>query len=67
MLEEMGNQAKDAAIILAQLNATQINHALSCIADQLEQHADLILAADQKDSEIGKQHGFSEALIDRTL
>ena len=29
MLEQMGKQAKDAAFILAQLNTTEKNHALS--------------------------------------
>ena len=49
MLEQMGKQAKDAAFILAQLNTTEKNHALSIIAEQLEQQADRILAANQKD------------------
>ena len=39
MLEQMGKQAKDAAFILAQLNTTEKNHALSIIAEQLEQQA----------------------------
>jgi len=51
MLEQMGKQAKDAAFILAQLNTTEKNHALSIIADQLEQQAEHILAANQKDIE----------------
>ena len=67
MLEQMGKQAKDAAFILAQLTTTEKNHALSIIADQLEQQADRILAANQKDIEIAKQNGLSEALIDRLL
>ena len=67
MLEQMGKQAKDAAFILAQLNTTEKNHALSIIADQLEQQADRILAANQKDIEIAKLNGLSEALIDRLL
>jgi len=67
MLVQMGKQAKDAAFILAQLNATEKNHALSIIADQLEQQEDRILAANQKDIEIAKQNGLSEALIDRLL
>ena len=48
MLEQMGKQAKDAAFILAQLNTTEKNHALSIIAEQLEQQADCILAATKK-------------------
>jgi glutamate-5-semialdehyde dehydrogenase len=54
MLEQMGKQAKDAAFILAQLNTTEKNHALSIIAEQLEQQADSILVANQKDIEIAK-------------
>mgnify|MGYP000946909072 CR=1 FL=1 len=61
MLEQMGKQAKDAAFILAQLNTTEKNHALSIIADQLEQQADRILAANQKDIEIAKQNGITLA------
>ena len=40
---------------------------LVLIAEQLEQQADCILAANQKDIEIAKQNGLSEALIDRLL
>ena len=43
MLEQMGKQAKDAAFILAQLNTTEKNHALSIIADQLEHTLSILL------------------------
>ena len=63
----MGKQAKDAAFILAQLNTTEKNHALSIIADQLEQQADRILAANQKILKLQNKMAYQEALIDRLL
>ncbi|URL02612.1 glutamate-5-semialdehyde dehydrogenase [Avibacterium sp. 20-126] len=66
-LEQMGKQAKQAAFVLAQCSEKEKNHALQCIADQLEQQADRILAENAKDIQIAKQNGLSDALIDRLL
>ncbi|MCW9716987.1 glutamate-5-semialdehyde dehydrogenase [Avibacterium sp. 21-599] len=66
-LEQMGKQAKQAAFALAQCSEKEKNHALQCIADQLEQQADRILAENAKDIQIAKQNGLSDALIDRLL
>ncbi|MEE6031877.1 glutamate-5-semialdehyde dehydrogenase [Avibacterium paragallinarum] len=66
-LVEMGKQAKQAAFVLAQCSEKEKNHALQCIADQLEQQADLILAENEKDIQAAQQNGLSEALIDRLL
>ena len=67
MLSEIVLPTVYSGFILAQLNTTEKNHALSIIADQLEQQAEHILAANQKDIKIAKQNGLSEALIDRLL
>ncbi|MFZ7239706.1 glutamate-5-semialdehyde dehydrogenase [Avibacterium avium] len=66
-LVEMGKQAKQAAFVLAQCSEKEKNHALQCIADQLEQQADRILAENEKDIQAAQQNGLSEALIDRLL
>ncbi|MGQ0286735.1 glutamate-5-semialdehyde dehydrogenase [Pasteurellaceae bacterium 22721_9_1] len=63
----MGKAAKQAAFILSQLSQQEKNHALLCIAEQLEQQKDPILAANAKDIEAAKQNGLSEAIIDRLL
>ncbi|MFZ7324521.1 glutamate-5-semialdehyde dehydrogenase [Avibacterium avium] len=66
-LVEMGKQAKQAAFVLAQCSEKEKNHALQCIADQLEQQADRILAENEKDIQAAQQNGLSDALIDRLL
>ncbi|POY44548.1 glutamate-5-semialdehyde dehydrogenase [Avibacterium gallinarum] len=66
-LVEMGKQAKQAAFVLAQCSEKEKNHALQCIAEQLEQQADRILAENEKDIQAAQQNGLSEALIDRLL
>ncbi len=43
------------------------NNALQIIADELEANADVILAANAKDIELGRQAGLTEALLDRLL
>ncbi|EGP05796.1 gamma-glutamyl phosphate reductase [Pasteurella multocida subsp. gallicida str. Anand1_poultry] len=49
-LQEMGKQAKQAALVLAQLSQQQKNQALEHIAQQLEAQSDKILAENQKTS-----------------
>ncbi|MFZ7202495.1 glutamate-5-semialdehyde dehydrogenase [Avibacterium avium] len=66
-LVEMGKQAKQAAFVLAQCSEKEKNHALQCIAEQLEQQADRILAENEKDIQAAQQNGLSDALIDRLL
>ena len=58
MLEQMGKQAKDAAFILAQLNTTEKIMRSSIIADQLEQQAERILAANQKILKSGNKTAY---------
>ena len=66
-LIQMGKQAKAAAFTLAQLSTREKNHVLEIIAAQLERQAEDILTANEKDIEIARQNGLSEALIDRLL
>ncbi|WP_165312104.1 glutamate-5-semialdehyde dehydrogenase [Vibrio ziniensis] len=63
----MGKAAKDAAFQLATATTAQKNQALSIIADELEANADVILSANAKDIELGRDAGLSEALLDRLL
>ncbi|WP_386686857.1 glutamate-5-semialdehyde dehydrogenase [Lonepinella sp. MS14437] len=63
----MGKAAKQASFILSQLSQPQKNHALSLIADQLEQQQNRILQANIQDIDNAKKAGLSEAIIDRLL
>ncbi|ERF77988.1 glutamate-5-semialdehyde dehydrogenase [Gallibacterium anatis] len=66
-LQQMGQQAKQAAYQLATLAHQQKNSALAKIAEQLKDRQSDILAANAKDIENARQQGLSEALIDRLL
>ena len=63
----MGKAAKEAAFVLATASTAQKNQALALIADELEANAADILAANEKDIELGRQAGLTEALLDRLL
>ncbi len=63
----MGKAAKQASFILSQLSQPQKNHALSLIADQLEQQQNRILQANIQDIDNAKKASLSEAIIDRLL
>ncbi|EGA70011.1 gamma-glutamyl phosphate reductase [Vibrio sinaloensis DSM 21326] len=66
-LISMGKAAKEAAFQLATASTAQKNKALAIIADELEANADVILAANAKDIEKGREAGLTEALLDRLL
>ena len=66
-LTNMGKAAKEAAFTLAIAPTAQKNQALAIIADELEAHAQAILAANAKDIEAGKVAGLSDAMLDRLL
>ena len=63
----MGKAAKDAAFALATASTAQKNQALAIIADELEANADVILKANAKDIELGREAGLTDALLDRLL
>ncbi|KHD24328.1 gamma-glutamyl phosphate reductase [Vibrio caribbeanicus] len=66
-LISMGQAAKEAAFQLATASTAQKNKALAIIADELEANAKVILAANAKDIEKGREAGLTEALLDRLL
>ncbi|EGR1754441.1 glutamate-5-semialdehyde dehydrogenase [Vibrio parahaemolyticus] len=66
-LTNMGKAAKDAAFELATASTAQKNQALAIIADELEANSDVILAANAKDIELGREAGLTDALLDRLL
>lgn len=66
-LNNMGQAAKEAAFHLATASTSQKNQALAIIADELEANAKTILAANEKDIQLGREAGLTEALLDRLL
>lgn len=67
MLQELGKKAKAASYELATLTTAAKNHALECIACELENSQAAILAANAKDIDAGKSNGLTDALLDRLL
>ncbi|PJF25508.1 MAG: glutamate-5-semialdehyde dehydrogenase, partial [Phototrophicales bacterium] len=57
--------AKGASVALAKATTEQKNRALLAIADALEAHADVILAANRRDLEAAESGGMTPAFIDR--
>lgn len=66
-MEQMGQQAKAAAVVLGQLDTQTKNEALRRAADALVQNAEEILAANQKDLERAKEIDMPLPLQDRLL
>ncbi len=48
-MNQLGSEAKEASLILAQASLEQKNEALSCISEQLETDRDEILSKNKKD------------------
>jgi len=61
----LGQQAKQAARILALSTLSQRNHALLCIAKRIDQQRELILAANAEDLAVAKAQGLDDAMCDR--
>lgn len=64
-LEQIGKNARTASRSLAVLSTTRKNAILQAMADGIEEEADAILAANQKDLAAGSERGLSEAMLDR--
>ncbi|GMQ47306.1 glutamate-5-semialdehyde dehydrogenase [Vibrio sp. 10N] len=64
---KLGQNAKQASFALATASTAQKNRALQIIADELEANADVILAANAKDIDLGREAGLTDALLDRLL
>lgn len=67
VLQQLGIAAKQAAFELSQSTSKQKNFALNTIADLLILNSDQILIANQKDVQLAKESGLSDAIIDRLL
>jgi len=61
----VGQQAREAAQVLARTSTGDKNKALEGIAQQLEQHDEPLLAANANDLESGTAKGLENALLDR--
>lgn len=66
-LLEIGKLAQQASYELAIADSTKKNNALETIAIALEANEQLIVEANKKDIEAGKQAGLTDALLDRLL
>lgn len=65
MIIQLGKQAKQAAILLAQQSTTKKNQVLQLIAKALKEQQPLILQANLQDVKAAQENGLSSALIDR--
>lgn len=65
MLEQLGKQAKEASVILAQASMNDKNELLREAADQLVTNQNYILSENVKDVKAAIERGMSEALVDR--
>lgn len=62
---ELGKRAKEAARRLAKLSSEEKNRALIQMAARLEEQKEWILRENQKDLDLAKNGGLSNALLDR--
>ena len=65
MLEQLGRQAKEASVVLAQAPMNDKNELLREAADQLVTNQNYILSENAKDVKAAMERGMSEALVDR--
>ncbi len=66
-LEELGQSAKAAAQLLANITTTEKNKALEAMAEALGKYADDILVANALDMVSGREKGLSNYFLDRLL
>lgn len=64
-VEAQAIQAKKAGKVLSILSTEDKNQALYTLAERLETEFELILRANEKDLQAGREKGFSEAYMDR--
>lgn len=67
MLEKLGQNAKDAEVVLRNLSTNDKNRTLATIAQVLVDHTEEILKANALDVENGRKNQMSEGLIDRLM
>ena len=66
-LKQIGKAAKKASHLIGALSQEKKNQALYAAAGRLKEDIPLILAANERDMEKGRQKGLSEGLLDRLL
>ena len=66
-VSEQGRNAKKTLTFMSQVTTEQKNKALLTIADALEDNASIILQANKKDLDSGKQNGLNSGLLDRLM
>src|SRR5690625_5304372 len=64
---QKGRLAKQASIMLKRVTTAEKNEALKYIADQLYIDKESILAANQRDLELGEKLGLSDAILERMM
>ena len=65
MMQQIGEQAQQAAALIAQADTAQKNTVLINIAKALAEQKQAIKAANQKDMDAGEKNGLDAALLDR--
>ncbi|WP_040571886.1 glutamate-5-semialdehyde dehydrogenase [Shewanella benthica] len=66
-MQALGQQAKQASYALAGLNGLQKKALLEAIAAKLNEHSEVIVAANAKDVAAAKENGLDDAIVDRLL
>jgi glutamate-5-semialdehyde dehydrogenase len=62
---DLGRRARAASRVLARASSEQKNHALRCMAEEIEAGARTILAANEQDLRKAEFSGLSSAMLDR--
>jgi glutamate-5-semialdehyde dehydrogenase len=65
VLEQLGRQAREAFNILSRKDSIVREKAVNAIADELEDCKDNIKIANEKDIQLSREAGLSDALVDR--
>ncbi len=64
-MQQLGQQARDAAARLRRADTASKNAALKAMAERLGEARDAVLAANARDLERGRENGLDAALLDR--
>ena len=67
MLNTLGNNARNAEVLVRNLSANEKNEVLLKVAEALTENADTLTAANALDVENGRKNNMPEALVDRLL
>lgn len=64
-MQQMGEQARQASLLIAQASTAKKNQVLNAIADALNERREVIKAANTKDLDAAKKTALDDALLDR--